>query len=37
VAFTKPGERTIVVPLMSGRRVKRAYLAEICERLGLED
>ena len=37
VAFTKPGERTIIVPLARGRTVKRVYLAQICERLGLDD
>lgn len=35
--FVKPNERTISVPLVSGRKVKRRYLDEICERLGLDD
>lgn len=35
--FTKPGERTITVPRVSGRRVKRVYLDLILERLGLGD
>jgi len=34
--FTKEGERTITVPLVKGRRVKRTYLDIICERLGLD-
>ena len=37
VLFVKPGERTISVPLVSGRKVKRTYLDQICERLGLDD
>lgn len=37
VSFTKEGERTITVPLISGRRVGRTYLTLICERLGLDD
>ena len=37
VAFKKPGERTITMPLVSGRRVKRVYLDQICELLGLDD
>ena len=35
-AFTKPGERTITVPVKD-EKVKRVYLNEICERLGLDD
>jgi predicted RNA binding protein YcfA (HicA-like mRNA interferase family) len=35
--FTKPGERTITVPLVDGRKVKRAYLSQIIDRLGLDD
>ena len=37
VLFVKRGERTISVPLVSGRKVKRTYLDQICERLGLDD
>lgn len=37
VIFRKPGERTQVIPLVGGRRVKRPYLDEICRRLGLDD
>ncbi len=35
--FVKPNEHTISVPLVSGRKVKRRYLDEICELLGLDD
>ncbi len=35
--FTKPGERTITVPRVGGRTVKRTYLDLLCERLGLDD
>lgn len=34
--FVKPGERSITVPKVGGRRVKRVYLEQICERLGLD-
>jgi len=37
VIFTKDGERSITVPLVGGRRVKRVYLTEVCQRLGLDD
>jgi predicted RNA binding protein YcfA (HicA-like mRNA interferase family) len=37
VMFVKAGERTISVPVVSGRKVKRTYLDQICERLGLDD
>ena len=37
VLFVKAGERPISVPLVSGRKVKRTYLDQICERLGLDD
>lgn len=37
VSFKKPGERTIIVPLVKGRKVKRVYLDQICELLGLDD
>lgn len=36
-AFKKAGQRTISVPLKAGRRVKRPYLDQICELLGLND
>ena len=35
--FTKPGERTRTVPLVSGRSVKRYILDQIIERLGLDE
>ncbi|HEY7031325.1 MAG TPA: hypothetical protein VH482_08370 [Thermomicrobiales bacterium] len=35
--FTKPGEYPIVVGTVGGRKVKRVYLAMICERLGLDE
>ena len=35
-SFTKAGERTIVVPQVHGRKVKRYILDQIIERLGLE-
>lgn len=35
--FIKEGERTIAVPKVHGRRVKRTYLDLIIERLGLDD
>ncbi len=35
--FTKPGERTITVPRVGGRSVKRTYLDLLCKRLGLDD
>ena len=35
-AFTKPAERTLIVPIKSGK-VARVYLDQICERLGLDD
>ncbi|MEX0683933.1 MAG: type II toxin-antitoxin system HicA family toxin [Dehalococcoidia bacterium] len=37
VSFKKAGARTIVVPLVSGRKVKRVYLDKLCELLGLDD
>jgi predicted RNA binding protein YcfA (HicA-like mRNA interferase family) len=37
VSFKKPGGRTITVPLVSGNKVKRVYLDQICEILGLDD
>lgn len=36
-AFRKPGHRTIIVPTVSGRKVKRTYLDQVCELLGLEE
>lgn len=35
--FVKAGERSLSIPLVGGRRVKRAYLDVICQRLGLDD
>ena len=37
VAFKKSGERTITMPIVGGRKVKRVYLDQICELLGLDD
>ncbi len=37
VHFVKLGERTLSVPKVGGRKVKRVYLDQICERLGLDD
>jgi predicted RNA binding protein YcfA (HicA-like mRNA interferase family) len=37
VSFKKPGARTIIVPLVKGRKVKRAYLDQICDLLDLGD
>lgn len=36
-AFKKRGERTIIVPIKGGRKVKRVYLDEICRLLELDD
>ena len=36
-AFTKGGERTLIIPTVSGRHVKRPYIALVLERLGLEE
>ena len=35
--FTKQGERTISVPTVKGRTVKRVYLDQVLERLGLNE
>ena len=35
-AFTKPGQGTLVASTVSGRKVKRYILDDICERLGLD-
>jgi predicted RNA binding protein YcfA (HicA-like mRNA interferase family) len=35
-AFTKPGERTIIVPIKNGK-VAGVYLDQIRDRLGLDD
>lgn len=35
--FTKAGERSITVPTITGRRVKRYILDQIIERLGLDN
>ena len=37
VHFTKSGERTLSIPLVRGRRVKRRYLDLVINRLGLND
>lgn len=37
VTFVKPGERSFVVSKVGGRRVKRVYLDQLCELLGLDD
>ena len=36
IHFSKPGERTINIPVVKGRKVKRVYLDEVCRRLGLD-
>jgi predicted RNA binding protein YcfA (HicA-like mRNA interferase family) len=36
VTFVKEGEYPISIPLVQGRRVKRTYLVDICERLGFD-
>ncbi len=36
VIFAKADERSISVPLVGGSKVKRVYLDQICERLGLD-
>jgi predicted RNA binding protein YcfA (HicA-like mRNA interferase family) len=35
--FTKDGVSPIVVPTVSGRRVKQHYLDRLCDLLGLDD
>ncbi len=37
VTFKKTGQRSITVSKVGGRKVKRVYLDQICERLGLDD
>ncbi len=37
VTFVKPGERSITVPKHGGKKVKRVYLDQLCELLGLDD
>ena len=34
--FAKPGQGHISIPTVSGRKVKRYILIQICERLGLD-
>ena len=34
--FVKAGERAISVPKVGGRKVKRVYIIQVLERLGLE-
>ena len=36
-AFTNAGERTLIIPTVSGRHVKRPYVALVLERLGLQE
>ena len=36
-AFTKDSERTITIPTVNGRRVKRYYIGYVLERLGLDN
>jgi predicted RNA binding protein YcfA (HicA-like mRNA interferase family) len=36
VTFVKPGEFPFTIPKVGGRRVKRTYLTQLCERLGLD-
>lgn len=36
VSFVKAGEPAIVLSTVNGRKVKRVYLDQICERLGLD-
>ncbi|MBN2238458.1 MAG: type II toxin-antitoxin system HicA family toxin [Dehalococcoidales bacterium] len=35
--FIKPGNSPIIVPVIKGRKVKRAYIQMIIDRLELED
>lgn len=35
--FVKEGEFPLTVSTYGGRKVKRTYLTEICDRLGLDD
>ena len=37
MVFIKDGEQLLSIPLVSGRRVKRIYLDQICRRLGLDE
>jgi predicted RNA binding protein YcfA (HicA-like mRNA interferase family) len=37
ISFKKPGSRAIIVPAVKGRKVKRAYVDEICDVLGLDE
>ena len=37
VVFVKRGERSITVAIAGGRRVKRTYLVQIAERLGVDE
>ena len=36
VSFTKAGEGTQIIPKKGGSKVKRVYLQQICDRLGLD-
>jgi predicted RNA binding protein YcfA (HicA-like mRNA interferase family) len=37
VIFGKPRSPSITVPIASGQKVKRTYLVQLCELLGLDD
>jgi predicted RNA binding protein YcfA (HicA-like mRNA interferase family) len=37
VIFKKQGHRPLTIPTVSGRKVKRVYLDQICTILGLDD
>lgn len=37
IIYKKPGERSMTIPTVKGRKVKQVYLDEICKRLGLDD
>ncbi|MBI2941037.1 MAG: type II toxin-antitoxin system HicA family toxin [Chloroflexi bacterium] len=36
-AFRRAGHRTITIPTVRGRKVKRIYLDQVCELLGLDE
>jgi predicted RNA binding protein YcfA (HicA-like mRNA interferase family) len=36
-AFVKAGERTLIIPKVGGRRVKRVYIVQVLQQLGLEN
>jgi predicted RNA binding protein YcfA (HicA-like mRNA interferase family) len=37
ITFSKPSERPITFSVVQGRKVKRIYLVQICDRLELDD